>query len=378
MRRWLTQMPKGMFLKSEGCASGLPDPEERYSLPLFCREQGLPFAEYGSPVSREIFAKYALSFQQKFVPEVEDVLVTGVKKTEGQFEVRLNTGETARCGHVIVATGLEKMERIPEQLAKLPASLCSHSSAHYDLGIFKSKEVIIFGAGQSGLETAALAKDEGASVTLVVRAPAVSWNKVPIMTHRSLYQRLRRPRTQLGEGLQLWVYDNAPQVFHRLPRNVRIARVKASLGPAGAWWLKDQVMGRIPILLGHQLEAAEEQNGRVAVHLKDPNGQSNVLVGDHVVAATGYRFDFEKLPFLDPSLKAQIGHEEQQPRLSTHFESSVAGLYFCGLSSANSFGPVMRFLAGTGFTGRRIATHIANHERIASVSFTHPRKCADN
>jgi hypothetical protein len=33
----------------------------------------------------------------------------------------------------------------------------------------------------------------------------------------------------------------------------------------------------------------------------------------------------------------------------------VPGLYFSGLASANSFGPVMRFAFGAGFASRRIA-----------------------
>jgi hypothetical protein len=145
MRRWLTQMPKAMLLKSEGCASGLPDPEGRLVLPQFCSEQGLPFAEYGTPLSREIFARYALSFQQNLVPQVEDVLVDAVSKTDAGFEVRLSSGETLRSAQVVVATGLDQMEQIPEQLGRLPSELCSHSAAHYDLSKFKGKVVIVIG-----------------------------------------------------------------------------------------------------------------------------------------------------------------------------------------------------------------------------------------
>jgi thioredoxin reductase len=378
MRRWLTQMPKAMLLKSEGCASGLPDPEGRHGLPQFCREVGLPFVEYGSPLSRETFAKYALSYQQKFVPQVEDVLVTAVSKTDSWFEICLSTGEKLRSDHVIIATGLDQMERTPERLGGLPSELWSHSAAHYDLSKFKGKEVVVIGGGQSGLETAALLKDEGASVTLVVRAPEIAWNKIPSMVHRSLYQRLRRPRTQLGEGLQLWVYDNAPQLFHRLPRGVRLSRVKASLGPAGGWWLKERVMGQLPILVGHQLSGADVRDGRVALQLTDPSGQSKVLAADHVIAATGYRFNFQNLPFLDQDLKSRIRHEEDVPQLSSYFESSVPGLYFTGLASANSFGPVMRFLAGTGFTARRISLHVVRDERPTAAPFAQPPACVEN
>jgi cation diffusion facilitator CzcD-associated flavoprotein CzcO len=378
MRRWLTQMPKAMLLKSEGCASGLPDPDGRHGLLQFCCEQGLQYADYGTPLSREIFARYALAFQQKFVPHVEDVLVSAVSKTDAGFELRLSSGETLRSAQVVVATGLDQMEQIPEQLGGLPSELCSHSAAHYDLSKFKGKDVIVIGGGQSGLETAALLREEGASATVVVRARAIAWNRTPSTAHRSLYQRLRRPRTQLGEGLQLWVYDSAPQFFHHLPRQVRLSRVKASLGPAGGWWLKDRVVGHLPVLAGHQLRAAEARNGRVALQFTDQNERAKELIADHVIAATGYRFNIQNLPFLNQNLKSRIKHEEQMPRLSAHFESTVPGLLFAGLAGANSFGPVMRFIAGTGFTARRISLHLAKDQRPMAAPFAHSQKCVEN
>ena len=36
MYAWRQQMPKGMFLKSEGFASSFSDPDHRYTLPAFC------------------------------------------------------------------------------------------------------------------------------------------------------------------------------------------------------------------------------------------------------------------------------------------------------------------------------------------------------
>jgi hypothetical protein len=47
------------------------------------------------------------------------------------------------------------------------------------------------------------------------------------------------------------------------------------------------------------------------------------------------------------------------PILSAHFESSVPGLYFAGLPSAYSFGPVMRFVAGAAFTAHKISVQLA-------------------
>jgi hypothetical protein len=259
----------------------------------------------------------------------------------------------------------------------LSAELWSHSADHDNLSKFKGKDVAVMGGGQSGLETAAILREEGASVTLLVRASTIAWNRIPSTAPRPFYKRLRRPRTRLGEGLQLWVYDNAPQLFHHLPQQVRLSRVKASLGPAGAWWLKDRVVGQMPVLIGHQLLAAEARGGRVTLQITDQNGKPKVLIADHVIASTGYRFDFQNLPFLDPSLKSQIQDEEQMPQLSSYFESTVPGLYFTGLASANSFGPSMRFIAGTAYTARRISTHIANAQRVLAVSFAQPQKCLE-
>src|SRR6266704_3484131 len=39
MNRWRTQMPAGMFLKSEGFASNLADPTGRCTLQQFCEEE---------------------------------------------------------------------------------------------------------------------------------------------------------------------------------------------------------------------------------------------------------------------------------------------------------------------------------------------------
>jgi cation diffusion facilitator CzcD-associated flavoprotein CzcO len=377
MRRWLSQMPKSMFLKSEGCASSLPDPAGRHNLAQYCRSESFPFSEYGAPVSREIFASYALSFQQKLVPNVEDVLVSAVSKTREGFNLNLSNEETVQSSYVIVATGLDYMARVPEQLRRLPADLWSHSADHFDFSQFKGKDVAVIGGGQSALETAAILRQEGAAVTLLVREPTIAWNRIPSTARRPIYKRLRRPRTRLGEGLKLWIYDNAPLLFHSLPEQLRLSQVRASLGPAGAWWLKDQVVGEMPVLLGHQLCAAEASSERVELRFSDQNGQPKVLIADHVIAATGYRFDFQNLPFLGQNLKSQIQHEEKMPRLSSNFESTIAGLYFTGLASANSFGPVMRFLAGTGYTARRISTHIAKHHRSQAKPFAQPQKCLE-
>jgi hypothetical protein len=230
------------------------------------------------------------------------------------------------------------MAYIPEKLGSLPAELRSHSSDYFDFGKFKGSDVTVVGAGQSALETAAILHEEGATVRLLVRERAVVWNPTRSIARRSWYQRLRRPRTRFGDGLGHWVYDNAPGLFYHLPQHIRLEKVRRALGPAGARWLKDRIIGRVPILLGHNIIGAEVQSGRVLLSVSNQKQEARQLITDHVIAATAYKFNIQNLPFLSQSVKLRLRHEQQSPRLSSHFESSVPGLYFTGLGSANSFG----------------------------------------
>jgi hypothetical protein len=164
-------------------------------------------------------------------------------------------------------------------------------------------------------------------------------------------------------GLRLWFYCNAPLLFRCLPQRVRSDRARVELGPAGAWWLKDRVGGHVQILLNHSVRSAEAQSGRAVLKVAGAEGRVSDLSTDYVIAATGYRFDLRRLPFLSQGLKSQVRSAEQQPVLSPSFESSLRGLYFTGLASASTFGPAMRFLHGAECTARCVSRHIALSRR---------------
>jgi thioredoxin reductase len=375
MHSWRAHMPKGMFLKSEGCASNLFDPMGAYTLSQYCSERDLPYAPCGKPVPLEILTQYGLSFQQRFVPVVENVMVTALDRSSDIFELQLDSGEMFRASKVVVATGMSHAGHIPAALVRLPAGLLSHSSEHHDLSGFKGRDVTVIGRGQSALETAALLHESGAEVRLLVRGSKIHWNGAPSLSRRSLLDRMRHPMSHLGPGLGPWFYSNAPMLFCYLPRSTRIARTQKALGPAGAWWLKERVVGRIPIILGHSVQGADACGGGVLLHLRGPDGEPRQVTTDHVIAATGYRFVLGSLPFLSQRLRSQLRSVRQTPVLSPNFESSVRGLYFTGLASANQFGPAMRFLHGADFTSRRISCHIAaGGQRFRPPLFTGPSR----
>lgn len=173
----------------------------------------------------------------------------------------------------------------------------------------------------------------------------------------------------IGGGWDLWFYANFPNLFRHLPEPTRKRIISTALGAAPGWFMTDRVPGRVPIFPGLQILGTEVVKGRVDLTAKALDGRRTTLTADHVVAATGYRADVSKLPFLDRALKNGIRTSGGPPVLSADFESSEPGLYFVGASSAATFGPVARFVAGAGFTVRKLSHRLA----VAHAPSRNPR-----
>lgn len=358
MQTWRTQMPKGMRLKSEGFASSLDDPDSAFTLGEYCRQKGLPYADVGSPVPLDTFIAYGQEFQKRFVPDLEDELVNSVRRAPGGFQVGLRNGEVFAARRVVLAVGITHFAYVPPILSALPEKYVTHSSKHSSLDHFKGQEVAVVGAGASAVDLAALLYEAGISVQLVARKPTIRFHD-PAQIPRPLMDRIHYPMTGIGPGWTLVFCTRAPHLFRKLPEQYRLNAVKRILGPAPGWFVKQQVVGKVPFNLGVNISEAKVQNGRVSLQLTDNAGAQRTLVVDHVVAATGYRVDLKRLAFLDAEMQAEIKSVEQTPVLSSHFESSVLGLYFVGVAAANMFGPLLRFAYGARFTARRLAGHLA-------------------
>ena len=119
--------------------------------------------------------------------------------------------------------------------------------------------------------------------------------------------------------------------------------------------MKQRFAGKISTALGFVPEAADIQNNQVHLNLRGADGSTRELVADHVIAATGYKIDLQRLDFLSPKTRSQIRTVESTPTLSSSMEFSIPGLYFMGAATANSFGPVMRFAFGARFAAPHLA-----------------------
>jgi thioredoxin reductase len=359
MDSWLAHMPKGMMLKSDGFASDIYDPESAFTLRQFCAERGIEYADTGVPVHLDTFTAYGLAFRERMVPELEDKLVVKVDRLPSGFLLQLEDGETFQVRKVVLAVGITHFAYIPENLAQLPDEFLSHSARHREVAPFRGRNVVVVGGGASALDLAGLLQEAGARVQLVSRRQELKFHSQPTGKPRSLWQQIRHPQSGLGPGMRSRFFANSPMAFHYLPEGFRVKTVRTTLGPSGGWFIRDKVIGKVELHLGCTPQGAPVQNGRVHLRLLTANGSEREIVTEHVIAATGYRVDLERLKFLNSEIRSRFKTVQGSPVLSSSFESSVPGIYFVGVAAANSFGPVMRFAFGAGFAARRITQTIA-------------------
>ena len=356
---WLTSMPEGMSLKSDGQASSIYDPACSFTLSKYCAEENLPYSDLGMPVTLESFVSYGVAFQQRIVPTVEQRVVTCVTSNQEGFTLSLDNGETFATRNLILAIGVGYFAHVPLALAELADAYATHSSRHADLSAFAGQDVAIIGGGASALDLAALLNRAGARPVVVTRGPAVEFHERQRLP-RTMRSRLRAPTSAIGPGWRSWIFCKTPLPFHYLPERLRLQVTKTRLGPVGGWFIKDAVVGKVPIIVNSTVEEATIDGDRVRLRLSSYDAQASDLTVDHVISATGYRVDVDRITFLEESLRALIDTVEKTPILSSYFESSVPGLYFVGPAAANSFGPLQRFAVGARFAARRVSRRLAD------------------
>ena len=359
MDSWRNHMPTGMLLKSDGFASNLSDPRGEYPLSRFCAERGLPYDDTRIPVSLEVFSAYGVAFQQRFVPHLEDRQIVHVERAAHGFRIRLQDGEELLASRLVAACGITHFARVPGELAHLSGARLSTGFAAGPVEQYRGRNVTVIGAGASAIDLAVLLHEQGTQVTLLARGHELHFHAPPPPNGRPLCARLRHPSSGLGPGLRSRLYWDAPQLFHALPRAIRLRIVNRHLRASAGWPMRERIEGRVPMLLGHTVEAATESVNGVCLELRAADGARREHHTEFVITATGFQVEVERLAFLDAALRAQIRTEAAAPALSADFESSVQGLYFTGPAAATSFGPVFRFVYGSAFAARRLAKHLA-------------------
>lgn len=341
MRFWRTGMPAGMLLRSSWSASHIADPDQALTLDAYKVSSGNHLV---APITLERFIDYGLWYQRAAVPDVDTRKVTTVALQSGQFELTLEDGNGFTASRVIVASGLSAFASRPRAFDQVPAELASHTSELKDLSRFADKRVIVIGAGQSALESAALLHELGAQVEVLVRRDRVHW-----IGWKERLQRLGAPSRLLYSPADVGPAGvsrvvAAPDLLKKFPRSIQDHLRAVSTRPCGARWLVERLRN-VPFSLQTTVRSAAPVNGSLKLVLSD----NTTRVVDHVFLGTGYRVNVNRYKFLSPPILQNLQLADGYPRLGPAFESSVPGLHFLGASAAWSYGPLMNFISGTKY-----------------------------
>ena len=352
LKLWREHMPSGMCLRSHWWASNLSDPDKKYSFDRFFREHKQYKKCYPLPI--ETFIDYGLWFQKYAVPNVDETYVTSIERTGNQFLLTLQDGRQVRAAAVVMAIGLYYYANRPEEYGGLPSELVSHSFEHANFQRFAGKQVVVVGGGQSAVEYTALLQEVGASVHLVVRHP-IHWLEPDRTEERTFFEQILAPNAGIAPGWKNWALEYLPYLFQRFPQPRKDRYIRNHYTAAASDWLRDRVIGKAVLHEVRKIETMQAVGNGVEVRLD--NGEK--LNADHVMLATGYKVDIHRLTMLHPSLLTEIRTNRDEPMLNAWFESSVPGLYFVGLSSLRSFGPLYRFVVGCKAAAPRVAAAVA-------------------
>ena len=351
MSFWERQMPAGMLLRSYWEGSHISDPQGDLTLDRYQRARGVQLPR---PVRRDDFINYGQWFQRQAVPDLDGRRVTRIEAASKCFRVMLEDGESVWAQRVVIATGIASFAWRPRQFNAVPPTLASHSSEHRDFGRFAGRRVAVVGGGQSALESAALLHESGAAVEVIVRTPEVHWLRYGTRLHTWLHNQanpLRRilyPPSDIGPPGLNWIVDT-PDLFRRLPFAVHSRIERRAIRPAGAGWLRPRMNG-VRITTGCVIISANPVGQQVLLRLDDGTERRC----DHILLATGYHVDISRLAALAPELVRSLRLVDGYPELNGGFEASLPGLHFLGASAAGTFGPLMRFVAGTKYAARAL------------------------
>lgn len=349
---WRTQMPKGMLLRSPWGGSNISDAKKAWTLDSFETARG---STLNRRLPVEDFVAYGAWFQQRALPEIDQRNVSLVERVNDGYKVTLGDGDSFRAARVVVATGIGHFSHRPALFEVLPQELASHTSDqnNQNLSRFAGKSVIVVGGGQSAIESAALLSEVGAEVEVLMRQPQIRWLRVRPLIEWFMDCRLNpfKAPGKIGPIGINWLIEH-PALFTMMPQGHQSNLAYRAIRPAASSWLYPRTR-TVRITEGRHAVRAEERQGKAYLRLDDGTERS----ANHILLGTGYSVSIDRYGFLATQLKDKVDTVRGYPVLNRGFESSCPGLFFVGTTASYTFGPFLRFVAGTRFAARTLTRY---------------------
>ena len=375
MAFWEHHMPPRMLLRSCQPASHIADPGNRLGLDAYACSNGNHGLQEPLPV--QDFIKYGHWFHQEAEIRADRRKVVHIEPSPTGYQLTIDDGEMLQAHCVVVATGITLFTHRPKTFEGLPASLVTHSAEQHEYERFRNKEVLVIGGGQSSLESAVFLREAGADVEILIRSRCVAvkakrdWRletnreQVPPessgatlgwLQHRQWMSMFYGKGDVGPAGISLLI--QRPNLLRKLPRRAKDWADRRSNRPMFSY-RHVPANGAVRVHTDRCVMQAQTKGDRLHLSLND--GSDRVV--DHVILATGYRVNIRLYDFLSPRVLERLDIVDGYPRLNFGLESSLPGLHFLGAPAAWSFGPLLRFIAGTEFASRALTRRIVRRAK---------------
>jgi thioredoxin reductase len=331
MEFWRTNTPAGMILRS-GTDWHL-DVSGDATITRFLSSQGLASSD-ADPLSRQVYLDYCAWFQREKNIRVVPAHVLRLDWTGSAgsaFLATLDDGGTIGARRVVIALGFTYFQRVPREIASLiPAGRWTHTGELVELGVLKGKRCLIVGGRQSAFEWAALLVEAGAEA-------------VDLSFRHDTPRFARSDWAWAGQLVDAMADD--PGWFRRLSQAAK-EQLAARFWAEGRLKLEPGLASRVAtnsITLRPRtsiVACVELPDGVLSITLND----GETLVVDHVVFATGYAVDLNRVPFLSSgNILATLATRNGYPVLDDHFQTTIPGLFMTSMAATQDFGPFLAF-----------------------------------
>jgi len=347
MAFWKENIPANMYLRS-GSDWHL-DPQGKYTIEAFLKTKNKS-PEDVKPLPLTLFLDYATWFQEQQNINVLDKLIVKLDYLEEdkKYLITLKDAKQIKAKNVLVAIGFKFFKKLPIYLIKkLPKGSFTHTCDVVKFEKFKNKSVLIIGGRQSAYEWAALIVEAGA--------------KTVHISHRHEAPKFAASNWAWIDPIMDQMIDN-PEWYKALKEKEQeeIARKFLSedslkLEP---WLLPRIDRENIKIWpLSNVVKCDESNSGQYKVHLDT----GRKLEVDHIILATGYKVDINKVPFLSSgNILHKLKINEGFPELDGHFQTNLPGLYMTSVIATKSFGRFFAYIASCRTSSNIIGNHIIN------------------
>lgn len=305
--------------------------------------------DYPRYVPRQKLVEYFEDYAQEFAikPRFGEEIDSLKKNPDGKWEVKSKAGHAYQASHIIVATGVNRVPKVPDWPGQDSFSgTITHSRTYKNPQPYLGQRVLVIGMGNTGAEIALDLSEHEVETFISVRSPI---SVVPRDLNGRPVQVTSKQLAKLPFGFGDWLGSQIRKIYFGNLAKYNLESSKAhpavQLRETGKTPIVD--IGTIQAIKDGKIQVEKEIDHFTEKGVVFKNGTE--LAVDHVILATGYSAQIEDFVERGSELLDTYGCPKMPVPTGYH-----KGLYFIGFDNYKLGG----ILGTIGTDSKTIVDHI--------------------